>query len=694
MMAARGVLLLALAGGLPAGAAAPPAAAPDVLLITVDTLRPDALGWVAGGDATPAIDRLAREGFAFAGAVAPSPLTLPSHSSLLTGLVPPRHGVRANGQLLGAGPRLLAEAFAAAGYETAAFVSGYPLSRAFGLARGFGHYDDALSEGEGQWLERRAPDTVAAALGWLRTAQRPWFVWVHFYDPHLPYDPVEKPPGKDARGGYDGEVAVVDRAIGTLLAGLEAAAAGRAEETPGGAPRLAVFAADHGESLGEHGEASHGYFVYESTIAVPLVFHYPGIVAAGRGEGAPGLVDVAPTILDLAGLPPLLDVDGVSLRPTLEGGEPPLAPSYLESFQPWHSYGWSPLRGVRHGDWKWIAAPVPELYRLDEDPMETTNVYPDNVARGRAMHRMLRQFLDREPVASSGVDDPEVLAKLRALGYLGAGAAPGEPPADLPDPKARLPLRGLLTEGQELLDAGAFAGALAKLDAALAEEPDNPFALSRSGLALLRLGESAAAAERLRRALARGPGEVETRALLAEALGQAGDWQAAAGEWMEVVRRQPGVARHWSNLGGALGRGGEVERAVAALTRAAELERSPDRLSRLAFAEFGAGRLADAARHLEEAAALAGAPAFRHAGALGLILYRLERVEEARAWLARSSRTEPEYAEARLALARVEAAAGRAEEARRALGEALAARPGLRPEAQADPLLAPLLADG
>ncbi len=147
------------------------AQAPDVLLITVDTLRPDALGWVSGNGATPEIDRLARQGFAFAGAVSTAPLTLPAHSSLMTGLVPPRHGVRDNGQLLGAGPRLLAESFAEAGYATAAFVSGYPLSRPFGLARGFEHYDDALSEGEGQWLERRAPDTAAAALEWLGEAR-------------------------------------------------------------------------------------------------------------------------------------------------------------------------------------------------------------------------------------------------------------------------------------------------------------------------------------------------------------------------------------------------------------------------------------------------------------------------------------------------------------------------------------------
>ncbi len=477
---------------------------------------------------------------------------------------------------------------------------------------------------------------------------------------------------------------VVDRAIGRLLEGLAEG------EGSGPRERLTVFTADHGESLGEHGEASHGYFVYESTMAVPLVFHYPGVVEPGESDGAPSLVDVAPTILDLAGVAPLTGVDGVSLRPTLGGLPQDLAPSYLESFQPWHSYGWSPLRGVRHGHWKWIAAPEPELYRLDEDPQEAVNLYSEDTAQGRALHRALREFLDREPATSATVADPEALAKLRALGYLGAGAAPAEPPAGLPDPKARLELRQLLTQGQELLDAGSPAAALAKFDAALAAEPGNRFALSRSGLALVRAGRVPEAVERLRAAVESSPEQVETRALLAEALGSAGEWSVAAGEWMEVVSRQPGVARYWSNLGGALGRGGQVERAVSALRRAVELERSADRLNRLAFAEFAAGQLTSAAGHLEAAASELG-EAFTHSGALGIILQRLERPDEARPWLERARASEPEFGDARLALARIEMAAGDTAAARLALREALEAKPALRAEARADPLLASLL---
>jgi hypothetical protein len=207
--AAAGACLLLAATALRA------AERPNVLLVTVDTLRPDALGWVSGGDATPTIDALASEGFGFAAAVSPAPLTLPAHSSLLTGLVPPRHGVRDNGQILGSGPRLLSEAFAAAGYLTGAIVSGYPLSREFGLARGFATYDDALTAGSGQWLERPAEQTTAAAVEWLRDAPEPWLLWVHYYDPHLPYTPPIDLRRSGPRGAYDAEVAAVDRALGS-----------------------------------------------------------------------------------------------------------------------------------------------------------------------------------------------------------------------------------------------------------------------------------------------------------------------------------------------------------------------------------------------------------------------------------------------------------------------------------------------
>lgn len=669
-------LLLALA--FPAGSKV----LPDVLLVTVDTLRPDALGWVAGNGATPALDRLAREGFRFPAAVSPVPLTLPAHTSLMTGLDPRRHGVRDNGQVLSAAPSLLAERLHEAGYRCAAFVSGAPLGRAFGLARGFDHYDDQVRAGSGPWLERPAPATTSAALDWVaRNASSPWFVWVHYYEPHYPYEPPPELRREGWRGAYDGEVAAADRALGELLAGLPSR------------DRLTIMAADHGESLGEHGEGTHGFFIYDSTTLVPLVFHRPGRIAAGRSEAPARLVDVAPTILALLGLRPLGSTDGTSLLPTLRGEEQELPPAYAETRQPWTSYGWAPLRSVRDGGWKLIAAPRPELYDLTKDPRETTNLVREEPGRAHRLAALLSEIEARPAAAPSArVTDPETLAALRALGYVEAGpAADAEPGPGLPDPKDRVALREVLTEADELLRRGDYATAVARFDEVLAVEPENRFALSRAGEALVRGGDLKRGISRLRRAVALDPERHELRSLLGEALVRAGDYPAAIEQWMELVRLLPGEPQGWSNLGATLGKAGRGQDAVDALRHASELAPDdPDRLIRLAFAEFAARRLPDAASHLQAAERLVG-PGFAHSGALGLILLELGRKPEARPWLRRCRPTEGEYPAARYALAILEAEAGRFEEAKKALEEALRARPDLVRQAAADARLSPLL---
>ncbi len=358
---------------------------PDVLLVTVDTLRPDALGWVAGRNPTPAIDALASGGFRFPAAVAAVPLTLPSHASIMTGLYPRRLGLRDNGQALGPDARTLAEAMKARGYATAAFVSGYPLDSAFGLDRGFDVYDDALAPGTDGDLERGAGATVEAAVQWLARlptagtrASAPAFAWVHFYDPHYPYEPPLGFVREGERGAYDGEVAYVDDAVGRL----SAAFARRGEG-------LVVFTADHGESLGEHGEGTHGFFIYDSTVAVPLFFRWPGHVSAGSSGAGARLVDVTPTILDLLGLPAIAGADGVSLRRTISGGPAPAEPAYVETFQPWHSYGWAPLAAIRHRGMKLIDAPRRELYDLAADPGEGRNVLATRGDEAGALDRLL-----------------------------------------------------------------------------------------------------------------------------------------------------------------------------------------------------------------------------------------------------------------------------------------------------------------
>ena len=698
------------AEGTKAAAPAPspsvsPGSPANLLLITLDTLRPDALGFVcaaggpcgsAGPNATPAIDALAREGFAFPSAVSPVPLTFPSHSALLTGMLPRALGLRDNGQLLPPEPPTLAQRLAARGFATAAFVSGFPLHSAFGLDRGFSHYDDAFDSGKGDEPERKAGATVAAAKAWLadpNAARTPWFLWVHLYDPHYPYEPPPEFRRPGPRGAYDGEVAYADSAIGDLLRAVAAR-----EPAPGNARTLIVFAGDHGESLGEHGEGTHGFFVYDSTVLVPLVFRFPGRVPAGSSGAGARLIDVAPTILELLGLS-AEPMDGKSIAGLIRGGsraaDGPAAPAYIETYQPWLSYGWSPLHAMRADGWKLIDAPRPELYDLRADPGERHDRFADSPDEARRLKLLLRQVQDTAAAPVRPAADAEALARLRSLGYLG-GSTPGtEPPASLSglrDPKDGAAIREILTRGDELLRRGDARAAAIRFEEALEQDPDNRFALHRSGLALLQLGQLPRALSRLEKAVRLGPDQPEARWALASALERSGRLGEAVAQWEEVVRLQPRRADAWANLGSALGRSGKTKEAAAALAHAVELSpRDPDLLARLAFAEFGAGDVAGAARHLRDESERRAPGAFRHSGALGILLVQLGRLDEARPYLQRSRSEEPEYAEARLRLAILEADAGRETEARRALAEALRVSPILRERARADARLAKLL---
>lgn len=560
-----GLLAASLAGAVAASPPGPQAA--SVLLVTVDTLRPDALGWVAGRNATPEIDRLAAEGARFAGAISPVPLTLPAHVSILTGLEPPRHGVRDNGHVLGPGVPTLAEELRAQGYRTAAFVSGYPLRALFGLGRGFDKYDDALAERGGQFQDRPAAETVRAALAWLTSEPRrgPFFLWVHFYDPHDPYTPPAACRRPGPRGDYDGEVACVDAALGELRRAVAARAPGAL---------LTVLTSDHGESLGEHGEDTHGFFVYDSTLRVPLLLHFPGRVRPGAPALAPRLVDVAPTLLDLLGLRPDRPTDGVSLRPTLEGRRQELPPAYFETLQPFLGYGWAPLSGLQAGRFKLIDAPRPELYELASDPGETRNTHERDPHRATRLTELLLARRSQGLRPASAADDPQVLERLRSLGYLGGGSAPaaGDWPRGLADPKDRLALRARLHEGEALLARGDLAGARLAFESTLKEEPDNRFALLRLGTVLARQGRFREAQAPLERLAGIDPRQAEARYLLGEALLRTGSWTRAVTEWVEVTRLQPRRAAAWSNLALALLRSDQAAEAVRALEEAVRLE--------------------------------------------------------------------------------------------------------------------------
>jgi arylsulfatase A-like enzyme len=347
-------------------------------------------------------------------------MTLPSHSSLLTGLDPRTHGVRDNsGFRLAAETPTLAAVFHDAGYATAAFVGALPLDSQFGLDRGFDHYDDTLPRAE-QVLadtampERRAGEVVDAALAWLRARETDerWFVWIHVFDPHFPYEPPAPFEASSLAERYGGEVMYVDRELGRLF---DFVGRGTTEDEV-----LIVLTADHGESLGEHGERSHGVFAYDSTLRVPLLFSpFEPRTVKQRVR----LIDVAPTILALQGLAFARPIDGTSLSGLVEGtrGEGPAASSYFEALSMYLNMQWAPLRGFYAEHFKYIALPVPELYDLETDPAETQNLCRDPATCERWAARFADFAGPFEPLTQRERVDPELQAQLEALGYVAGG---------------------------------------------------------------------------------------------------------------------------------------------------------------------------------------------------------------------------------------------------------------------------------
>jgi tetratricopeptide (TPR) repeat protein len=463
-------------------------------------------------------------------------------------------------------------------------------------------------------------------------------------------------------------VRFTDYAIERLVDGV-------AEREGGGL--LTVLTADHGEALGEHDEKRHGYFVYDSTMKVPLVFHWPGRIPAAESRAAARLVDVAPTILALVGVPALADVDGISLVPLFKGEDLELPPAYLETRLPWIFYGWSPLAAIRTADWKLIDAPRPELYHLAEDPGEKHDLLASRPQRAAELRALLEGTEAVPGRASQSVVDDEALARLRALGYVGAGGSPDAVPAALADPKDRIDLRNRLQEAERAAGAGRFSEAVRRFDEVLEIEPDNRCAVLRSGVALLKAGRPEAAVPRLQRATELDPDRAEAQYALADALMRIDAPARAVAHWQELTRLQPRRAEAWFNLGAASAAAGELDRAVAAHRKAGDLDPGNAAFLRgLALAEAAAGESSAAAAHFETLVGMVGVAGFADAASYGLVLAELERTPEAVEWLGRSRPEEPDHAEARIRLARIELEAGNVEAARSALAEALAADPG------------------
>ena len=622
---------MVLAGGCgrreaPAPASRPAAAPrPSILLVTLDTTRADAIGPEAKGIATPAFNAVAARGRRFRQAYATVPETLPSHASMLTGLYPAGHGVHENGRRLDSGQPALAERLRGAGYRTAAFVSSFILARRFGLAPGFDVYDDEMPAGRS---ERSAQSTTDAVLLYLAREPRdgqastaPMFLWVHYFDPHFPYDPPEpyarQFPGKP----YLGEVAAMDAGLGRLLEAFERTAPG---------PSAIILVGDHGEGLGEHGEALHGNLLYQSTMHVPLVIAGPG-VTAGIADGAVSSRRVFHTVLDFAKLDAARSLRGAETEVVLG-----------EAMKPFLNYGWQPQTMAVEGPYKSVLAGRLEMYDTVSDPGETRDI------AAQPNRPLVPAALREYPVPSPGVArapgslDAEARRTLASLGYVSAVAAPVVR-KDAPRPADMTRLFDLLERASDLFVNERYAAVIPLLEQILAADAYNLDAVLRLATAHSALGHDQRATELFRKAAALGPQSKDVRLYLGLHYAKGGEWEKAAPLLEQAVAEFPDRVPALEGLASIRERQGRIDEAIALRERVVALG-SPTaaelvRLGRLAMSR---GKTPVALNAFERARQLEG-PRFAQELELGVLYMDARRFEDARSALDRVPPSHPEY---------------------------------------------------
>ncbi len=512
-----------------------------MVLITVDTTRPDRLEpYGATQVATPALQNLANRGIVFENAWAVAPITLVSHASILSGMYPFEHGVRNNGtQYVSDSIITLAERFKEQDYQTGAFVSAAVLDRRYGLAQGFDTYDDDLSDRRNlsprMVADRTATSVVKATTDWLDElpAEQQFFSWVHFYDPHANYSPP--PPYRDEYRDrmYDGEIAYMDEQIGKLLAHDKLLGAGT--EAP-----IIIVIADHGESLGEHGERTHALLAYDSTLHIPFIMHIPGGPSGMRIKESVGQVDVMPTVLSMLGFDEAAnssEISGRDLSLLITGAQyEPNRPYYSETFLPYYTYGWEKLRVLRQGRWKLIEAPQSELYDLVKDPRELTDVLSLHSNTSHDLQRDLDDWLaqhDDDAEASLALDNEE-LAKLRSLGYLSVGSGRVTERENRPNPMTMIEQHVGLERARMLLADRFYQQAVKQLQNVLRRDPQNLAALIDLVRAHEGLGEVEEAIRHGKHALELDPEYIQTYMILARLEAQRND-SAAALELLDLA---------------------------------------------------------------------------------------------------------------------------------------------------------------
>lgn len=644
------MIVAALAFFLPSCSPTPKAPPPNVILVTIDTLRADRLGCYGNTQVeTPTMDTLARDGVLFEKAVAQVPLTAPSHAAILTGTYPIWNGMRDwSDPGLRSDVPTLAEVFKRQGYATAAFVSAFVLDSMWGLNRGFDHYDDWFATqdyelAKRQSVERSADKTVDRAIAWLQSRRPgPFFLWVHLYDPHAPYRPPEPFKSRYQGRPYDGEVAYTDQQLGRLMQFL------RGQGLYSSA--LIALTSDHGEALGEHQEQEHGYFIYEPSIHVPLVLKFPaGFVPAQRRiPEVVNTIDLAPTVTQFCAFPSdeLRSFQGRSLLTLVtKGSDAGPRYGYSESLYPRSLVGASPLFGLQTERYHYIRAPHEELYDLEQDPQEKHNVLRENPTVAAALREELQGILSRykqaEGSGAGGRVDPETAEKLRSLGYvsLSAPRPPGDFDPTAPDPKELIGTYNEVTRAIELADRGSYREANARLAVLSAKHPKIYLLPFLEGENLRAMGDARGAIAQYRRALeinplfdqaAMGLGHAayaaEKNSEAAKAFGLAlqlnprnftarlalarVDWRLgrldeAAAEQLKVLDSHPNFAQAHAEYGITLVRLNRYAEALPALLKGIDRGyRDPEVYNFTANAYRAEGRVDEAVRAYEQAISL------------------------------------------------------------------------------------------
>jgi len=600
----------------------------DVLLITIDTLRADALGCYGNGTVeTPWIDRLAAGGVRFDQAHAQNVVTLPSHANILSGRYPLDHGVRDNsGFRFPNGADTLATLLKRAGYVTGAFVSAFPLDSRFGLDRGFDVYDDRLGDPEARTAflmpERSGARTVEQAQKW-RAAQGTarTFTWIHLYEPHFPYLPPEPFASRYAQSPYHGEVAYTDSLLGPVLEPL--LGAGKEGHT------LVVLTSDHGEGLGEHGEKTHGIFAYDSTLRVPLILYAPRLFGPRAPVERVRHIDILPTVLDALGLEAPKDSSGRSLIALAAGRGAAPAPSYFEALSSSVNRGWAPLTGMAQDRFKFIDLPIPELYDLEADPHELTNIAAAQPRVVETIRAQLARLRAADRSIARGDESAEARERLASLGYASATAPGRARYTQDDDPKRLIGLDAAVQEVVTLYQAGHLEAALARVKGVLEQRPDMPLALVHLAFLQREAGDLEGAVATLRHSIAFHPEETDTAALLGAYLNEAGRAREAAAMLAVYADRKDPDLDVLMARGAALAQIGRTQDAIETFNRALAIDPSNAAAkANLGTVSLGINDYPRARALLEEALVLDPDVSRAH-NALGVIAAETGHAEEA-----------------------------------------------------------------